>query len=511
MKKILSGIIFTTAVFCGMFFTSNVVSAATLQDRLCGNNRYETNSKIVDSGWTSSEYAVIASGQGFADALCAAPLAEKNKAPILLTSRDALSSEAKEQLTKLKVKKVFIVGGTASVSNNVKSEITNMNIETTRIYGKNRFETSLEVAKVLGNINGVVVTNGYGFADALSIAPIAAKKGIPILLTDKDDLSTPIKEFLHNSSYNESYIVGGTGVVSNKIASQLNNVTRLGGNSRYGTNSAILDHFANDFSYDKVYVASGENYPDALSGSVLAASSNSPLILVGNSIDPSVVSSIKPQHDKYNNVVVLGGTGVVSDFIVNDIISGVFTVVTFKDINVEKVVRNLINKPTGDIYNCDVEKITSLNIDYRGVKYIDGIENLTNLQDLTAGENQISDLSPLKNLTNLQYIYLNNNQISDISPLKELYNLKKLYLGASISFDNNRNLVKSENVISDVSPLKDLTNLQELNLGFNQINDISPLEGLYNLRKLYLFDNEVSDYNAQSLQNALPDCSIDFY
>ncbi|AGY78181.1 cell wall-binding repeat-containing protein [Clostridium autoethanogenum] len=324
MKKKLSGIIFTAAIFCGMFLTSNVVSAATLQDRLCGNNRYETNSKIVDSGWTSSEYVVIASGEGFADALCAAPLAEKNKAPILLTGRDALSSEAKEQLTRLKVKRVFIVGGTASVSDNVKSEITNMNIETTRIYGQNRFETSLAVAKALGNINGVVVTNGFGFADALSIAPIAAKKGMPILLTDKDDLSTPIKEFLHNSSYNESYIVGGTGVISDKVSSQLNNVTRLGGNSRYDTNSAILNHFANDFSYDKVYIASGENYPDALSGSVLAASSSSPLILVGSYVDPSVESSIKAQHEKYNNVVALGGTGVVTDSVINSIVSGVF-------------------------------------------------------------------------------------------------------------------------------------------------------------------------------------------
>ncbi|OBR94158.1 MULTISPECIES: cell wall-binding repeat-containing protein [Clostridium] len=355
MKKRLSGIIFTAAIFCGVFFTSNVVSAATLQDRLCGNNRYETNSKIVDSGWISSEYAVIASGEGFADALCAAPLAEKNKAPIVLTSRNALSSEAKEQLTRLKVKKVFIVGGTASVSDNVKSEITNMNIETTRIYGQNRFETSLEVAKALGNINGAVVTNGFGFADALSIAPIAAKKGMPILLTAKDELSTPIREFLHNSSYNESYIVGGTGVVSDKISSQLNNVTRLGGNSRYETNSAILDHFDNDFSYDKIYVASGENYPDALSGSVLAASSNSPLILVGTYVDPSVESSIKAQHEKYNNVVALGGTGVVTDAVINSIVSGVF-IPSISDDEIKELIYN-----ADQTYCCDILGLTENN------------------------------------------------------------------------------------------------------------------------------------------------------
>lgn len=59
MKKGLSSIIFGIAVSCVMFFVPNIVSAATLQDRLCGNDRYQTNSKIVDYGWTSSEYAVI--------------------------------------------------------------------------------------------------------------------------------------------------------------------------------------------------------------------------------------------------------------------------------------------------------------------------------------------------------------------------------------------------------------------------------------------------------------------
>ncbi|MCS4469015.1 cell wall-binding repeat-containing protein [Clostridium botulinum] len=83
-------------------FSSNVVSAATLQERLCGNNRYETNSKIVDSGWTSSEYAVVASGDDFADALCAAPLAKQNKAPILLANKDTLSIESKNNYQGLK-------------------------------------------------------------------------------------------------------------------------------------------------------------------------------------------------------------------------------------------------------------------------------------------------------------------------------------------------------------------------------------------------------------------------
>ncbi|ACQ52168.1 cell wall-binding repeat-containing protein [Clostridium botulinum] len=323
MKKRLLNITSAVVASCVMFFSSNVVSAATLQERLCGNNRYETNSKIVDSGWTSSEYAVVASGEDFADALCASPLAQQNKAPILLTNKDNLSIENKKQLSRLKVKKVFIVGGTGVITDNVKLEIESMGIETSRIYGENRFETSIQVAKNLENISGVVVANGYGFADALSIAPVAAQKGMPILLTNRGDLSKVAKEFLDTKTLTESYVVGGTGVVSSKISSQLNNNTRLGGENRYETNSAVLNHFADKFSYDKVYVASGENYPDALSGSVLAAVSKSPLILVGDSVNSSVMTSVKAQHDKYNNVIVLGGTEVVSDVSANSIVHGI--------------------------------------------------------------------------------------------------------------------------------------------------------------------------------------------
>jgi putative cell wall-binding protein len=323
MRKRLLSIISAIAASSVMFFTSNVVRAATLQDRLWGNDRYQTNSKIVDSGWTSSEYALIASGEGFADALCAAPLAEQYKAPILLTGKNTLNQESRNQLSKLKVKKVFIIGGTGVVSNNVKSQIESMGIGTTRIYGQDRFETSVEVAKNLKNVNGVVVTNSEGFADALSIAPIAAQKAMPILLTDKWDLSSSVKGFLSSSSYTKSYIVGGTGVVSDKIASQLKGSMRLAGDSRYSTNAAVLNQFASEFSYDKVYVASGENYPDALSGSVLAASSKSPLILVGTSIDSTVMSSVKAQHDKYNNVIVLGGMSVVSDALASSIVQSI--------------------------------------------------------------------------------------------------------------------------------------------------------------------------------------------
>ncbi|MCG4580866.1 cell wall-binding repeat-containing protein [Clostridium cochlearium] len=323
-KRILTSII---ALTLGLIITStSQVSAANLSKRLSGTNRYETGCKIVREGWTSSDYAIIASGEGFADALCSAPLAKKYNAPILLTGKDKLDLNTKNELKRLNVRNVFIVGGAGVISENIKDELTNMNIKATRISGKNRFETSVQVAKNLENFNGVVITNGFGFADALSIAPVAAQRAMPILLTSKNDLPNEVKELLKNTDYDISYIVGGSQVVSNKIASSLKNNIRLEGKNRYATNSSVLNHFNSEFNYDKVYISSGENYPDALSGSALAALSNSSLVLVGKSVDPLVMDSVDLIYNKIKNLIVLGGESVVSNSVANKILMAKETV-----------------------------------------------------------------------------------------------------------------------------------------------------------------------------------------
>ncbi|CAL6008962.1 leucine-rich_repeat domain-containing protein [Hexamita inflata] len=62
------------------------------------------------------------------------------------------------------------------------------------------------------------------------------------------------------------------------------------------------------------------------------------------------------------------------------------------------------------------------------LKYLNGIEQMTQLEDLDLGRNNISDISPLKNLKNLYILRLDQNNISDISPLQELKNLTNLVL-----------------------------------------------------------------------------------
>ncbi|MCP4112310.1 MAG: leucine-rich repeat domain-containing protein [Desulfobacteraceae bacterium] len=179
-------------------------------------------------------------------------------------------------------------------------------------------------------------------------------------------------------------------------------------------------------------------------------------------------------------------------------------IVCFPDKNLETVIREAINKPTGYIQKSDLQGLTELEA---VVKYIDNIEGLqycTNLTWLRLVWNRISDISALAGLTDLTVLGLQINQISDISALADMADLTKLDLrGNGISdisalarLTDLTELDLSRNRIIDINALADMTNLTVLELFGNQISDISALADLTDLTELDLSDNQISDISA---------------
>lgn len=309
---------FISFLISTLLIMSPKVFASPEQKRFGGSDRYATCINICENNWDKSDYAVLVSGEGFADALCAATLAKKYNGPIILTSGKILSSDIQEQLTRLQVKHIFIIGGTGVVSPNIEKQLDTMNIDYERICGNDRYDTSLKVAQIIGNDNGVVIASGESFPDALSIAPIAAAKGMPILLTSKNNLSEGVNQYVQNNNIKKCYIVGGVGVISNNIANYINNSKRLGGIDRYETNQKIVDEFSNDINFSSIYISTGEGFADALSGSVAAAKTNSPLILTNgkSSITKAKFYSKVPLVNEFR---VLGGEAVVPNEAVDNL------------------------------------------------------------------------------------------------------------------------------------------------------------------------------------------------
>lgn len=282
--------------------------------RLAGSDRYTTSVAVSKAGWTQADVIIIATGSDYPDALSASALAKSQNAPILLTEKNLLKSVTLDEIKRLKATKAILIGGTGAIGTGVENQLKGLRINITRIGGVNRYDTSKKIAEKLGVSNGIIVATGSDFPDALSIAPIAGIKSIPILLSPKTSLDPIITAFIKGKSIPVSYIVGGTGVLGTGVASSVPNSKRLGGDNRYLTNQIISRQFAGDLNFDTVCLATGKNFPDALSGSALAAKNCSPIFLTDN-VSSDVIGSIIKNNIK--NVSILGGTGAVGKSVEN--------------------------------------------------------------------------------------------------------------------------------------------------------------------------------------------------
>jgi minor extracellular protease Epr len=280
--------------------------------RVSGQNRFEVAANIANRGWPeTSETIILANYLAFADALSASPLAFRENAPILLTQKEKLPEVTKEQILRLKPKNVIIVGGPGSISESVIAHLQMLDIiNIKRINGKDRFEVSTNIAKELGNPAKVIIVNGHIFADALSIAPYAARMGYPILLVNNASIPKNIGNYIKQKNLQGTIIVGGAGSISSNIFDQLPSPTRIGGKDRYEVAANIARELI--FPTQSAYIATGLSFSDALTGSVLAAKEQAPLLLSKTNTLPSPVKTIIEEKN-YTDYMVLGEPASVSD------------------------------------------------------------------------------------------------------------------------------------------------------------------------------------------------------
>lgn len=297
----------------------NVTTTGINTIRLGGANRYETSVQISKNGWPNgSAYVVLATGNNYPDALSAAPLAQKYNAPILLTDK-TLPEITLSEILRLQPTQIFICGGTGVVSKAIETQLNTIGISTERLEGSDRYATSVAIAKKLGVSSGeLIVVNGYEWSDALSVSPIAAQKGIPILLTDKDALPDSIKSFINSSHFSKSYVLGNTSLISNQVKNKLPDSERIEGSDKYQRNVNILKKFEDSLDLSKICIATGADFPDALSGSALAANLSSAIVLVDNSSLKSVTTQYSANSLKQtDDVFVFGLQAVVSDNVIS--------------------------------------------------------------------------------------------------------------------------------------------------------------------------------------------------
>ncbi|WP_339060551.1 cell wall-binding repeat-containing protein [Tepidibacillus marianensis] len=307
MRKTKS-IILLLPIFLLLFSTYSFAENLSV-NRIAGNDRFKTAVEISKKGWPSANTVVLSYYNGYADALTATPLAFKENAPILLTEANKLTPTTKVEIQRLHAQNVIIVGGEGVVSKSVANELVAMKLNVQRLGGKDRFDTSLQIAKRLGDVDTAVVANGLNYPDALAIGSYAAQNGYPILLVEKNTIPVKTSEALKTKNIKKTIVIGGPGVVDAGIYNKLPAPKRIYGNDRFATATAIVSNL--NLPTDKVYVSSGMGYADALTGTVLAAKEKAPLLLTYKDKWPTETYMIIKDR-KISNFTVLGGTGVVS-------------------------------------------------------------------------------------------------------------------------------------------------------------------------------------------------------
>lgn len=188
-----------------------------------------------------------------------------------------------------------------------------------RLSGATRYETSVAIAGHYqnGSIDKVILVSGNGFADALSVSVLAHKLNAPILLVDKTpSASSEALDYINTHMEKGTvYIIGGPGVIDSSFESLLQakgfEIKRIAGSDRYETCTLIAQQISPPQG-TPVFIASGENYPDALSIAGIASEKGYPILLTTKTAltegTLSFLQSLNPTQ-----VFIIGGSGVISN------------------------------------------------------------------------------------------------------------------------------------------------------------------------------------------------------
>lgn len=285
--------------------------------RLFGDDRIATaltTSTSRPAG--SADRVYLASSTGYPDALVGTPLAHRDGAPLLLTPPGALDGRVLTEIQRVLAAggRVRLLGGPVALSPDVAAALTMAGITNDRIFGETRFETARAVAEELGDVDLVFLATGRNFPDALAAGAVAAATNGAVLLTDDRLLPPATLAYLASSSAGE-VAVGGAAAAARPGADPII------GADRYATAALVAAQFLPDApAYG---LASGTNFPDALSGGVEIARLGGALLLTApdalSTPTRALLESTTP------TIVVLFGGPVALQPVVEDAVRAIFS------------------------------------------------------------------------------------------------------------------------------------------------------------------------------------------
>ncbi len=303
--------------------------------RLSGPDRYSTNVAISQATFPDGAdvpVVYLATGAGYADALSAGPAAAHLGGGLLLTQPYGIPPVVLEELRRLDPDRIVIVGSAAAISESVRSTLATEfpDADLDRVGGADRYETSIRIVRdAFGADHSAdghaFFATGLNYPDALAAGPVAASWDAPVILVNgqADGVSAATLQLVRDLDIATAYFVGSEAAIRSGVVNAVRATVetqnpgssggRIAGVDRYETAYYLAWSFRFDgqLSFDRVLVASGANFPDALSGGPLAASLGVPLLLSRPGCLPPDMRRTLEDWD-INLAILLGGPPALS-------------------------------------------------------------------------------------------------------------------------------------------------------------------------------------------------------
>lgn len=185
----------------------------------------------------------------------------------------------------------------------------------TRISGPDRYVSAARVAATYpADVPVAYLATGQNYPDALSASALAGRQDAPVLLTRPDSLPSATRTQLARLAPQQLVVLGGTGAVSAAVeedaAAYAGTTTRIDGDNRYEVSAALAGSYSPGVPV--LYVASGADFPDALSIGALAGRQDAPLLITRPAELPGVIEA---EVDRLapGRIVVVGGPNAVQE------------------------------------------------------------------------------------------------------------------------------------------------------------------------------------------------------
>ena len=307
--------------------------AGGLVHRIAGDDRVGTAVALSQRVFVRAGTVVLARSDGYADALAGAPLAGTVGGPVLLTPHDHLADTTRAELARLETNRVYLLGGTGALSDQVVAELHAAGIgDVVRIGGVDRFDTARLVARRVGG-KYVFVAEGdnpdpkRGWPDAVAVSALAAHDRHPILLVEQNRLPDATAGALADLGVNQATVVGGTASISTTVTSALTQrgiaVNRLAGADRFATSRAVASlSMTAAMSHSVTWLTTGWDWPDSLvAGPAVAAYRG--ILLLADGVDLNGSPTTRDWLAQWQPVTVsahlVGGTAALSTAVENEV------------------------------------------------------------------------------------------------------------------------------------------------------------------------------------------------